>query len=48
MTMWWVWLVALVAVAALLAGTTAVVQARRRSGTVIAVNRGRAGRGGGR
>ncbi len=47
-TMWWLWLVVLVAVVALLAGAMVLVQARRRSGTVIAVNRGRAGRGGGR
>ncbi|WP_208036979.1 hypothetical protein [Streptomyces cyanogenus] len=48
MTMWWIWLVALVAAVALLAGAVVLVQARRRSGTVIAVNRGRVGRGGGR
>ncbi|MEW2516017.1 hypothetical protein [Streptomyces sp. NPDC046870] len=46
--MLWFWLVVFVAVVALLAGAVVLVQARRRSGTVIAVNRGRAGRGGGR
>ncbi len=44
--MWWVWLVALVAAVAVVAGAVVLVQARRRSGTVIAVDRGRAGRGG--
>jgi hypothetical protein len=44
---WWAWLVALVAGVVLLAGAAAFVQARRRSGTVIAVNRERTGRGGG-
>ncbi|MEU0004253.1 hypothetical protein ABZ079_08105 [Streptomyces sp. NPDC006314] len=43
---WWVWPVALIAMVVLLAGATILVQARRRSGTVIAVNRGRARQGG--
>ncbi|MFJ8085373.1 hypothetical protein ACIQ6Y_32905 [Streptomyces sp. NPDC096205] len=34
---WWTWVVLLVAVAVVLAAGALVVQARRRSGTVIAV-----------
>lgn len=38
---WWVWLVAVVVVLGLLVGAVAGVQARRRSGGVIVVRRGR-------
>ncbi|MFC9930674.1 hypothetical protein [Streptomyces sp. NPDC127190] len=34
---WWSWVVLLIAVVGLLTAATLVVQARRRSGTVIAV-----------
>ncbi|MDJ0342310.1 hypothetical protein QMK19_21475 [Streptomyces sp. H10-C2] len=37
---WWVWIVVAVAVLLMLAGSAARVQARRRSGGVIAVRRG--------
>lgn len=44
---WWGWVVLLIAVVLLLAAGTLAVQARRRTGTVIAVQSGRrAGRGG--
>jgi hypothetical protein len=38
---WWLWLVVVVAAVAAVALLTVGVQARRRSGTVIAVRRGR-------
>ncbi|MFJ3222370.1 hypothetical protein ACIPJS_03265 [Streptomyces sp. NPDC086783] len=38
---WWVWLVVVVAALALLAVAAVWVQSSRRSGTVIAVQRGR-------
>ncbi|MFD7709529.1 hypothetical protein [Streptomyces sp. NPDC059786] len=38
---WWVWLVVVVAALLLLAVAAVWVQTRRRSGTVIAVQRGR-------
>ncbi|MEV4442256.1 hypothetical protein AB0K09_25270 [Streptomyces sp. NPDC049577] len=38
---WWAWLVIVVVGVLAVAGTAAGVQARRRSGTVIAVRRGR-------
>jgi heme exporter protein D len=41
---WWVWLVVVVAAVAAVALLTLGVQARRRSGTVIAVRRGRRAR----
>ncbi|MDX3259616.1 hypothetical protein AB0N87_17810 [Streptomyces sp. NPDC093228] len=37
---WWLWPVLVVAVVVLLAGLLLWVQARRRAGTVIAVQRG--------
>ncbi|WP_199835856.1 hypothetical protein [Streptomyces sp. TP-A0356] len=37
---WWVWPVLVVAAVALLSGLLLWVQARRRAGTVIAVQRG--------
>ncbi|WP_327189218.1 hypothetical protein [Streptomyces xinghaiensis] len=40
---WWLWLVIAGAVAVVVIGTMLGVQARRRSGGVIAVRRGRAG-----
>lgn len=43
---WWVWLVAVVAVAGLLVGGVLGTQARRRGGGVIVVRRGRRPRGG--
>ncbi|MCF1509344.1 hypothetical protein [Streptomyces glomeratus] len=46
---WWVWPVLVVAAVALLSGLFLWVQAHRRAGTVIAVQRGgRPGRRGGR
>ncbi|MER7681048.1 hypothetical protein [Streptomyces sp. NPDC096934] len=38
---WWMWPVVVVAALALLGGAVVWVQSRRRSGTVIAVQRGR-------
>ncbi|AEW98682.1 hypothetical protein SCATT_p04890 (plasmid) [Streptantibioticus cattleyicolor NRRL 8057 = DSM 46488] len=38
---WWGWVVFLVAVAGVLTATALTVQARRRSGTVIAIRSGR-------
>ncbi|CAM5703996.1 hypothetical protein SALBM135S_07600 [Streptomyces alboniger] len=46
---WWVWCVAVIAVVGLLTAAVLGVQARRRSGGVVVVRRGRrSGRGGGR
>lgn len=44
---WWVWLVIILAVLALLTFSTLGVQARRRSGTVIASGRKSRGKRGG-
>ncbi|GAA0453131.1 hypothetical protein ACFQ2B_30485 [Streptomyces stramineus] len=45
---WWGWLIAVIAVLLVAAAVTAGIQARRRAGTVIAVQRGRRpGTGGG-
>ncbi|MDF9813723.1 hypothetical protein [Streptomyces sp. SPB162] len=41
---WWIWIVIVVAVLAVLVGSAVGVQARRRSGGVIAVRRGAIGR----
>ncbi|MEU3247622.1 hypothetical protein [Streptomyces sp. NPDC006875] len=41
---WWMWPVVVVAALALLGGVVVWVQSRRRSGTVIAVQRGRFGK----
>jgi ABC-type Fe3+ transport system permease subunit len=43
---WWLWVLLVVIVVAVLAGALAWVQARRRSGGVIAAGRGRGGRRG--
>ncbi|MER8225162.1 hypothetical protein ABTZ58_32240 [Streptomyces sp. NPDC094143] len=42
---WWVWLVIVVAALAAVTAGTLAVQARRRSGTVIAVRRRPGGKG---
>ncbi|MEU0257336.1 hypothetical protein ABZ299_33800 [Streptomyces sp. NPDC006184] len=44
---WWAWVVLVIVAMGLIAAATLAVQARRRSGTVIAVRGGRrSGRGG--
>ncbi|WP_168711350.1 hypothetical protein [Streptomyces sp. RKND-216] len=43
---WWLWVVLIAVVAAVVAGSLLWVQARRRQGGVIATGRGRGGRRG--
>lgn len=43
---WWLWVVLIVVIAAVLAGSMLWVQSRRRAGGAIAVGKGRGGRRG--